>query len=215
MSCWMISDAHADFLATAYLQFIDGDADPQAIGAALLTENARSIRVRYEERHGMAEQGDTQAAAYRYRPWRGNINPDDLHVQALCANYQCSEDHCWPSTDSAKQIAQLVEATGGWEREMPDGYDWGVDWHPEDKAPAIAALTALEGARAVCVESEQAGKVNLVAIGGDWQKRGCFTLERPLLGRLLDGMEIVSASELRKRQRTAPVLGQLKLQLTF
>ena len=137
MSAWMITDAHADFLATAYLQFVDATADPQQIGSELLTENARSLRARYQERHGMASEGEAQAAAYAFRPWRGNIDPENLHKQARCAQYQCCEHgEEWTASDSAKRVETLIALTGGQERRTSEHYPWGIDQHPEEERPA-------------------------------------------------------------------------------
>lgn len=136
MSAWMITDAHADFLATAYLQFIDPDADPVANGRELLTENAHSLRALYEDRHGMAAEGEAQAAAYGYRAWRGNIDPDNLNKQARCADYQCCEHGAaGQASPSQARIAALIAATGGPDRELCEDYPWGINWHPKD-APA-------------------------------------------------------------------------------
>ncbi|WP_147366902.1 hypothetical protein [Aurantiacibacter zhengii] len=139
----MITNAHADLLATAYVQQ-NPDADPQAVGHAILVENARAVRSTYEDRHGAAADGEAQARRYRYRPWRGNIEPDFLHVQACCANYQCSDGLGFHTTFAGEVIARLIIRTGGFEREMPEGYPWGVDCHPEDGPALKAQLAAME-----------------------------------------------------------------------
>lgn len=135
MSCWMITDAHADFLATAYLQFVDDSADPQTIGQAILTENARSCRARYDDRHGMAAEGEAQAAAYVYRRWIGNIAPANLNKNARCAAYQACEHDEWEQSSAFAQIQQMMDATGGGDCAMDDDYPWGIDEHPEDATP--------------------------------------------------------------------------------
>jgi hypothetical protein len=135
----MISDAHADFLATAYLQFVNPAADPQTIGRALLIENARSLFARYEDRHGCAADGAEQAGAYLYRPWRGNIDPENLNKQAACADYQCCEHGVeWTGSASAARLAELIAATGGERHDWAEIYPWGIDCHPEDEAPPPA-----------------------------------------------------------------------------
>lgn len=135
MSAFMLSDAHADFIATAYVQFIDAQADPQAVGRELLEENARSLRALYAERNGLADEGEASASAYRFQPWRGNIAPENLNKQARCAAYQCCEHgEEWTASASGQRIAQLIEATGGGGDDKPlsDAYPWGIDERPTD-----------------------------------------------------------------------------------
>lgn len=137
MSAWMITDAHADFLATAYRQFVDPSIDPQEFGHQLLVENARSLRARYENRHGMARDGEAQAAAYGFRPWAGNIDPENANKQAACAAYQCCEHDEWNASDSAQRLQMLTGATGGEGVKWSDFYPWGIDEHAEDAAHQV------------------------------------------------------------------------------
>jgi|TARA_Y100000815_G_scaffold141107_1_gene127663 hypothetical protein len=150
MSAWMITDAHTDFLATAYVKFVEPAADPQEIGRWFLIENARSLRALYDTRHGMAAGGDAQAKAYRYRPWRGNIAPGDLYQQACCAQYQsCEHGKAWQNSASAARLLQLRDAamreSKGTAADDSDDYPWGIDCHreaaqiarPIDRAPMV------------------------------------------------------------------------------
>lgn len=135
MSAWMLSDAHADFIATAYLKFIDRGADPQKIGQQLLRENCRSLAALYEERHGIDTEALAQAAAYRYQPWRANMDPQNVSKQARCADYQCCEHgDAWTESASGQLIAALIDCTGGREAPLSDFYPWGIDEHPEHAA---------------------------------------------------------------------------------
>lgn len=149
MSAWMITDAHADFIATAYLQFVDPAADPQAIGQELLTENARSIRARYPHQEEWRAECDAQAAAYRFTPWRGNVDPENLNKQARCADYQCCEHgEAWAASASCAQLEAMIAKTGGHERALSDEYPWGIDDHPGaapqlEEPPARPALVAV------------------------------------------------------------------------
>jgi hypothetical protein len=138
MSAWMITDAHADLLATAYRQLIDMRADPQEIGRAILEQNARSLRTRYEDRHGIAGEGEAQAAAYVYRRWQGNVGGEFLNKQAACALYQACETGDYAETPGGRALQALLDATGGDECKWCDGDPWGVDTHPP--AATLAAV---------------------------------------------------------------------------
>jgi hypothetical protein len=135
MSAWMISDAHADFLATAFLRLVDAGADPQLIGRELLEENARSLEALYADRHGVAQDGRDQAAAYTYRRWTGAIEPSNVLKQARCAQYQsCEHGDAWTASASARRLAQLIVPAGGYEADLSDEFPWGIDEHPEQSA---------------------------------------------------------------------------------
>lgn len=131
MSCWMITDAHADMLATAAVQFLGAAPSfAQTFGESLLAANVLSVTARYEERHGLAADGRAQLAAYRYRKWMGNIDPADLFVQVRCAEYQCDEWDDFAGSVIASLLRDLVAATGLDPEHMPEGYAWGIDCHP-------------------------------------------------------------------------------------
>lgn len=130
MSAWMITDAHADLLATTYRQLIDTRADAQEIGRAILDQNARSIRALYEDRHGAAAEAEAQAAAYVYRRWQGNETREFLNKQAACALYQACETGDYAETPGGRALQALVDATGGDECKWCDGDPWGIDQHP-------------------------------------------------------------------------------------
>ena len=125
MSAWMISDAHADFLVTAYLKMIDGTADPQAIGQALLYENCASLAARY------GDNDTSQADEYRFRYWAGPIEPANVNKQARCADYQCCEHRAWEESQSAAILRALVDVTGGQDAALSDAFPWGLDDHAE------------------------------------------------------------------------------------
>lgn len=125
MSAWMISNRHADFLATAYVQFIDASAHPQEIGQQLLYENCASLAARY------GNNETWQADQYRYRPWRAPIDPANVNKQARCADYQCCEHAEWEFSESALRLDALIDATGGRDCELSREYPWGIDEHAE------------------------------------------------------------------------------------
>lgn len=133
MSAWMITTAHADFIATAYLQFVDGDADPQAIGKELLQENVNSLAARYGDR-----SDQPQVDSYRFRRWLGNIDPANANKQARCADYQACEHSEWEHTAAFRQLQRLIDATGGSEAKLDEAYPWGIDEHPISAQPAPA-----------------------------------------------------------------------------
>ena len=135
----MISDAHADMLATAIPAFLGIDFPGQQLGELLLLANVLSVRTRYADRHGIAAAGEAQAAAYRYRPWMGNIEPGFLGKQACCAAYQCDEWEGFETSTIGKLIAQLIEVSGVDLCNLPEEYPWGIDCHPgEDIKPEPA-----------------------------------------------------------------------------
>jgi hypothetical protein len=131
----MISDAHADMIATAIPAFLGIDLPGQVLGEALLWANVASLRARYADRHGLAASGAAQAEAYRYRPWMGNIDPIDLGVQAFCAAYQCDEWDEFEASSIGKLIAQLIQQSGIDPCNLPEGYAWGIDNHPGEDLP--------------------------------------------------------------------------------
>lgn len=137
MSAWMVSDAHLDLLATAYVAFVDPDADPQALGQQLARDCAASIRARYEDRHGCAAEAEEQAEKYVYRRWIGNIDPLMLAKQVACYAYQSCETEDWPQRPSfaatERLNGRLLAMGADYERQDTDDYPWGVDYHPEDR----------------------------------------------------------------------------------
>ena len=97
--------------------------------------NVASLRARYADRHGVAAAGAAQAAAYCYRPWMGNIDPIDMGVQATCAAFQCDEWDGFETSQIGKLIARLIEASGIDPYNLPEGYKWGIDYHPGEDMP--------------------------------------------------------------------------------
>ncbi|HEV2747739.1 MAG TPA: hypothetical protein VGW34_10640 [Allosphingosinicella sp.] len=129
MSAWMVSDAHIDLLATAYVALVDGTADPQRIGRQLLADNARSIRARY----GDEQDPDAQVAAYRYRRWLGNMRPELLSKQIACLDYQSREFDEWPQSASRRYLDALQWHCPKYDaiaRDIADALPWGIDEHP-------------------------------------------------------------------------------------
>lgn len=136
MSAWMVTDDHLDLLATAWLQLIDPEADPQEIGQQLARDNAASIRARYEDRHGAAHDAEVQAATWRFRKWEGNIDPEFLAKQVACYRYQSCETEDWeqrPSFAAVERLMGRLVAMGvDWDNDPTnsrrfDAYPWGVD----------------------------------------------------------------------------------------
>ena len=122
MSAWMITNDHADFLATAYVRLVDPAADPQAIGRELLHENMRSLSARYHS------QVDWEALeVYAYREWPGELIASWVNKNAACADYQCCEHREWAESDSVKRINALLEVTGGLTNEWPESVPWGIE----------------------------------------------------------------------------------------
>lgn len=161
MSAWMVSDAHLDLLATAWVQLIDPDADPQAIGQQLARDCAASIRARYEDRHGCAAEAEAQAEAYRFRKWPGNIDPAMLAKQVACFDYQACETLDWkerPSFVACERLAGRLVAMGFDFQGEPmnsrrfDEYPWGVDEEHRtggqmiDPQPLQLRLVSINGA---------------------------------------------------------------------
>lgn len=131
MSAWMVSNAHIDLLATAWVQLIDPAADPQEIGQQLAHDCAASIRARYPSDTEAREQ----AFAYRFRQWPGNIDPEFLAKQVACYRYQSCEGD-WESRKSftavERLMGRLVAMGVDYDGEPVnsrnfDEYPWGVD----------------------------------------------------------------------------------------
>lgn len=136
MSAWMVSNAHLDLLATAWVQLIDPDADPQEIGQQLARDCAASIRARYEDRHGCAAEAEAQAEAYRFERWPGNIDPAFLAKQVACFRYQACETADWKERPSyiavERLMGRLVAMRVDYDAEPMnsrrfDEYPWGVE----------------------------------------------------------------------------------------
>lgn len=108
MSAWMISDAHVDLVASAYVQFVDASANAQSIGAMLIGENAQSICYRYSHYADDCAEARAQAAAYEYRPW-GAVSRLMLLKALACLDYQSCEHDGW-QTSAAKRIVSDLEA---------------------------------------------------------------------------------------------------------
>lgn len=121
MSAFMVSDAHIDFLATAYVQHVNKAADPQLVGAALILENARSIEARYGGASG--GQAFAQAHAYRYRPWAEPLGSVvRVAKQISCLEYQSCEHDEWQSSKAQAILVDLLAALA------PKGEGAGKDW---------------------------------------------------------------------------------------
>lgn len=134
MSAWMITDDHADFIATAYVRLIDPAADPQTIGRELLMENHASLAARY------GDNDFSQGKAYRFREWEGELDRVWINKAAICADYQCCEHREWEPSASCKRLAQLVAITGG-EPGFPasaayNAAPWGIEHEHRPEAPA-------------------------------------------------------------------------------
>jgi hypothetical protein len=130
----MVSDAHVDLLATAFVRLVDPAADPQAVGLQMLRHNARSIRARYSHNAGFCDEADAQADAYRYQPWRADISPAMLSKQIACLNYQSCEFDGWEQCESRHMLDQLQAHCPKYDdlsRDAETGIPWGVDDHPE------------------------------------------------------------------------------------
>lgn len=130
MSAWMITNDHADFLATAYLRLVDPTADPQAIGRELLHENMRSLTARYE-----TQTDDERLNAYVYREWAAPLKPAWVDCAAACAEYQsCEHGDEWQASDSCRRL-EAIQAASGWPKgkSWPDSAPWGIDAKHRDK----------------------------------------------------------------------------------
>lgn len=129
MSAWMITDDHADFLATAYVQLVDDAADPQEVALDLLRENMFSLQERYDE-----PLDDERLATYQYREWPGELDLGWVNKNAACADYQCCEHGSWGATQSCHRLVRLIEVSGG-EGKYPDSAPWGIDSEHRPAAP--------------------------------------------------------------------------------
>lgn len=146
MSAWMVSDAHIDLLATAWVQLIDPAADPQEIGQQLAHDCAASIASRYSN----AKEERKQAFAYRFRQWPGNIDPEFLAKQVACYRYQACEGD-WESRKSftavERLMGRLVAMGVDWDSQPLnsrrfDDYPWGVDEEHRNGGGTLAAPEA-------------------------------------------------------------------------
>lgn len=141
MSAWMITNDHADFLATAYVRFIDPTADPQAFALDLLRENMFSLRERYDD-----PIDDQLLAEYQFREWSGELDPVTVHKNAACADYQCCEHREWYSTASAAAMKALCAATA--DSVTGPAYDaapWGIEASHRPAPPPPPTFHAEQG----------------------------------------------------------------------
>ena len=121
MSAWMISDAHADLLATAYVALIDPQADPQLMGRELLFENAKSLRARYGDNTNF-----DRCELYVYHPWPLPLSTTLVSKAAACADYQCCEHDGWGISASCKALTALEQLQPYWHA-LGERMPWGID----------------------------------------------------------------------------------------
>jgi hypothetical protein len=123
MSAWIIDRDHLDLLLTAALAWeiaVPERADD--IGRMLWSENLASVAYRYPddrdgERPGPLEFRDHHATTYRYRPYRGRVDPDVVETAARSLAYQSCEHPGW-DTSTARQWITRVQAEAA--RRIPD-----------------------------------------------------------------------------------------------
>lgn len=136
MSAWMVSDAHIDLLATAFVQLVDPAADAQKIGATLIGENAKSINYRYSHSPEFWQEANEQRDAYQYREWRGDINGPLLSKSVACFDYQACEHPDYEQSETKRIVAQLEANAPEFDDDAADSWSeipWGVE---EDDRPA-------------------------------------------------------------------------------
>lgn len=141
MSAWMITNDHADFLATAYVRLIDPAADPQTIALDLLRENMFSLRTRYG-----TPVDDQLLAEYQFREWPGELDLTTVHKNAACADYQCCEHREWADSASAKAMKALCDATAN--AVSGPAYDaapWGIEASHRPAPPPPPTFHAEQG----------------------------------------------------------------------
>ena len=133
MSAFMVSDAHVDFLATAYLRLVEADADPQQIGEIMIRDNARSIRARYGHNRQMCRGADEQAARYTFQRWTGPLDPLNISKQIACLDYQSCEFDGWFQSASRALLNKLQAHVPIFDDCLAterDAHPWGIDDHP-------------------------------------------------------------------------------------
>jgi len=104
MPDWPVSAAHADLIASAYVQLVDPTADPQDIGLAVLVDSLQG----HQSREGGKFPREWQAVeGYDFR---AASTPIDMRViqTAMAAVWDTARDHTWWSdTDCCRILDQL------------------------------------------------------------------------------------------------------------
>lgn len=122
MSCWMISDDHADALVSAYRRVSDPNmyrADSTdmrtdtEIGRMLLGECHASVHHRYHAAEALPDSGIAMIAAYRHRPIAMTVTPTTAAraiTAARCYAYQACEHPGWESSEEGRQHSAASRA---------------------------------------------------------------------------------------------------------
>jgi hypothetical protein len=192
MSAWMITNDHADFLATAYVRLVDPAADPQTIAQDLLRENMFSLRARYG-----TPVDEQLLSEYQFREWPGELDLSSVHKNAACADYQCCEHQEWADSFSAKAMKALCDAAAA--AVSAPAYDaapWGIEAEHRPAPPPPPTFHAERGPgryRAILVDpvaksiTEGWQDAGLTA----WYKTlGCCPITSVPLGRDNAGAEV-------------------------
>ena len=141
MSCWMISDDHADALVSAYRRvsgqnpyaYSTDDLDmltDSELGQMLLNECNASVHHRYNEAGYLPDVMIYVIAGYRHREMTMPINPTTLAraiSAARCYEYQACEHPGWEASDAKQWIDRLIKRCCDALERMLAGGCWGVD----------------------------------------------------------------------------------------
>ena len=128
MSAWMVSNAHIDLLATAYVRLVDASADAQEIGAQLIRENSESICYRYSHYPEDCDNARAQAADYTFREWPGEIAPRLLSKSVACFDYQACEHPAYEESEGKRIVAALEAKAPEFNSGSAfDALPWGVE----------------------------------------------------------------------------------------
>lgn len=128
----MVSDAHVDLLATAYVALVDQSAEPQRVGQRMLRDNAISVATRYPCDREWIVECQEQAEAYRYQRWNGELNLALVSKQIACLDYQSCEFDGWGSSLSRRYLDALewhCPKQDAIPTEVYDRLPWGIDGH--------------------------------------------------------------------------------------
>lgn len=139
MSTWLVSPHHIDLLVSAAIDYrisarftneggteLVTEANGQACGRLLWSENIRSLCYRYNLAGTEEERGYLDAlAGYQFRRHAG-IRASAVAAALACYDYQACECPDYRQTAASLFVGQLQQAVG----KKPQGYDaepWGFD----------------------------------------------------------------------------------------
>lgn len=107
MTIWAVTPSHANLLASAYLDLVDADADPQDIGMALLADSLQGVQ---SELGRKLPQHWQTVEAYQFSRAVDASDAVAIEKAAALVSDTARASAGWYATDTRRWLAELALA---------------------------------------------------------------------------------------------------------